>query len=117
MHEISLLEQVRDILLEHSISQDFTKVSQVTLEVGALSCVEEEALRFGFDVVMQGSLAEGAELTIICINGLGFCQVCQQSVSIQSLHDPCVLCGSFGVKVVQGEEMRIKDLQVVVHSA
>ena len=113
MHEISLLEQVRDILLEHSKSQGFTRVSQVTLEIGALSCVEEGALRFGFDVVMQGSLAENAKLTITYIDGLGFCQDCQQSVLMQSLHDPCVVCGSFGVKVVQGEEMRIKDLLVV----
>ena len=113
MHEISLLEQVREIMIEHAQSQHFKKVSKVTLEVGKLSCVEEGALRFGFDVVMKGSLAEGAELSINCVDGLGFCRLCNQSVPMQSLHDPCVLCGRFDIKVVQGEEMRIKDLVVI----
>lgn len=113
MHEISLLEQVREILVEHSQSQNFSKVSQVTLEIGALSCVEEGALRFGFDVVMKGSLAEDAELNIVCVAGLGYCKLCNQTVPMQSLHDPCALCGSFDIEVVQGEEMRIKDLLVI----
>ena len=113
MHEISLLEQVREILIEHSLSQHFNKISKVTLEIGKLSCVEEEALRFGFDVVMKDSLADGAELIISSVKGLGFCQRCNQSVPMQSLHDPCVLCGRFDVQVVQGEEMRIKDLVVI----
>ena len=112
MHEISLLEQVREILIEHSQSQCFSKVSKVTLEIGKLSCVEEGALRFGFDVVMQGSLAEDAELKITSVDGLGVCQDCNQSMPMQSMHDPCVLCGGFNIKVIQGEEMRIKDLLV-----
>ena len=113
MHEISLLEQVREILVEHAQTQHFDKVSQVTLEIGQLSCVEEDALRFGFDVVMQGSLAESAKLSISHVQGLGLCQQCQKSVAMQSLHDPCSICGSFDINVLQGEEMRIKDLLVV----
>lgn len=113
MHEISLLEQVREILIEHSEIQHFSKVSKVTLEIGKLSCIEEGALRFGFDVVMNGSLAEDAVLIISCVEGLGFCNLCNQSVHMESLHDPCVLCGRFDIKVVKGEEMRIKDLVVI----
>lgn len=112
MHEISLLEQVREILLEHSLSQNFSRVSTVTLEIGQLSCVEEGALRFGFDAVMKDSLAEGAELKINVVDGLGFCSSCHKSVAMQSLHDPCGICGLFGMKIIQGEEMRIKDLVV-----
>ena len=113
MHEISLLEQVREILVEHSQSQHFSKVSKITLEIGKLSCVEEGALSFGFDVVMNGSLAEGAELLISHIDGLGYCHLCNTQVPMQSLHDPCVLCGHFDIKVIQGEEMCIKDLVVI----
>lgn len=112
MHEISLLEQVREILLEHAQTQHFDKVSKVTLEIGQLSCVEEGALRFGFDVVMKDSLVEGAELTISSVEGLGFCSQCQQTVAMLTLHDPCSVCGCFDIKVTQGEQMRIKDLLV-----
>jgi len=113
MHEISLLEQVRETLIEQGQAQDFTKVTQVSLEIGELSCVEAEALRFGFDVVMKGCLAENAKLVISHVRGLGLCQNCHQSVALQTLHDPCSQCGHFKVDITQGESMRIKDLLVV----
>jgi hydrogenase nickel incorporation protein HypA/HybF len=113
MHELSLLENVREILEGHAVSQDFSKVTQITLAIGKLSCVEPEALRFGFAVVMQGSLAENAELVITETDGIGLCQHCGRQMPMETLYDPCVYCGSAKVTVVQGAEMKIKDLVVV----
>ena len=113
MHELSLLENVRKILENHALKQNFSRVIKVTLEIGKLSCVEPDALRFGFDVVMQGSLAENAELIISELKGLGHCQQCGQQIKMETLYDPCVYCGSPFVKVIQGAEMKIKDLIVI----
>ena len=113
MHELSLLENVREILEDHALNQNFSKVSKVTLEIGKLSCVEPEALRFGFDVVMKGSLAENAELIITELNGIGLCQQCQQTMDMETLYDPCVYCGNPIATVTQGLEMKIKDLVVI----
>lgn len=113
MHELSLLENVREILEDHAVNQNFSKITQVTLEIGKLSCVEPEALRFGFDVVMKGSLAEHAELFITELDGLGLCQQCGQQSVMKTLHDPCASCGSPDVKILQGMEMKIKDLVVM----
>ncbi|MEQ1485440.1 hydrogenase maturation nickel metallochaperone HypA [Methyloglobulus sp.] len=113
MHELSLLENVREILEDHALNQNFSKVTKVTLEIGKLSCVEPQALRFGFDVVMKGSLAENAELIITELNGIGLCQHCQQQIAIETLYDPCAYCGSPVVTIIQGAEMKIKDLVVI----
>jgi hydrogenase nickel incorporation protein HypA/HybF len=113
MHELSLLENVREILENHALRQNFSRVTKVTLEIGKLSSVEPDALRFGFDVAMKDSLAENAELIIEELNGLGLCQQCQQQIEMDTLHDPCVHCGSPFVKVTQGAEMKIKDLCVI----
>lgn len=113
MHELSLLENVRDILESHAQSQQFSKVTKVTLEIGRLSSVEPDALRFGFDVVMKGSLAENAELIISELAGLGICQQCGLEVGMETSYDPCSHCGSSSVKITQGSEMKIKDLVVI----
>ena len=113
MHELSLLENVREILEEHAANQHFSKVSRVTLEIGKLSCVDPEALRFGFDVVMKGSLAENAELFITVLNGIGLCQQCGQQSVMETLYEPCASCDSPDVKILQGREMKIRDLVVV----
>jgi hydrogenase nickel incorporation protein HypA/HybF len=113
MHELSLLENVREILEQHAVEQKFSRVTQVTLEIGRFSCVEPDALRFGFDIVMKDSLAEGAELIITELNGLGVCQQCHRQTEMESFYDACVHCGSRFVKVIQGSEMKIKDLIVL----
>ena len=113
MHEISLLENVREILQDHAKTQHFEQVKKITLEIGKLSCVEPEALRFGFDVVMKDSLAEKAELTLMELEGLGVCEQCKKQVSIATLYDACNLCGHPFVTVIQGNEMKIKDLIVI----
>ncbi|MDP3008984.1 MAG: hydrogenase maturation nickel metallochaperone HypA [Methylococcales bacterium] len=113
MHEISLLESVLDTLETQAEQQGFQQVKQVVLEIGALSCVEADALRFGFEAVMKNSLAEHAELVIIKVSGQGVCPKCQQTVLLETRHDPCHHCGSFGVTVLQGQSMRIKELIVI----
>ena len=112
MHELSLLENVREILESHARSQSFVKVTKVTLEIGKLSCVELEALRFAFDVVMKGSLAENAELIVAELDGIGFCQSCGQKTTMEQLYDACTHCGR-PLTVIQGMEMKIKDLVVI----
>ena len=110
MHEISLLENVLEILQASAREQGFTRVARVCLEIGELSCVSEDALQFGFPAVMQGTLAEQAELQIQRVKGIG---QCRQRVELQTLHDPRHACGSFQIAVVQGREMKIRELQVV----
>jgi hydrogenase nickel incorporation protein HypA/HybF len=113
MHELSLLENVREILEDHARKQNFSRVTQVTLEIGKFSYVEPDALRFAFDIIMKDSLAENAELTISEPNGIGVCRQCHRQVEMESLYDHCIYCGSPFVKVIQGAEMKIKDLIVI----
>lgn len=113
MHEISLLESVLETLEAQAQQQNFTQVKQINLEIGALSCVAVDALRFSFDVVMKGTLAENAELVIVEVAGQGKCSRCGQSVELETLHDPCSQCGAFGMTVTAGEQMRIKELKVI----
>ena len=101
MHEMALCESIRNTLEEQSRLHSFTKVARVCLEVGPLSGVEVDALRFGFDVVMRGSLAEGARLDII-----------EHTVPIKARFDACAKCGSHQLQVTAGEELRIKELEV-----
>lgn len=113
MHELSLLWSVRETLEENALKHKFSKVTQVTLEIGRLACVEADALRFCFDIVMKDSLAENAGLMILETDGLGICQQCQQQMVMESLYSPCIYCGGLYVKLIQGMDMRIKDLIVI----
>lgn len=112
MHEMALCESILGILREQAGRDDFSKVERVCLEVGPLSGVETDALRFGFDVVMRGSLAEGATLDIVTPPATAWCLPCSETVAISERFDPCPECGSHQLQVTSGEEMRIKELEV-----
>jgi len=112
MHEMSICENILDILKEQARVQDFGTVKRISLEIGPLSGVEIEALKFGFDVVMRNSLADGAELEIVETQARATCLDCGASGAIAERYDPCPQCGSHNLQVTSGEEMRIKELEV-----
>ncbi|MGB0498128.1 MAG: hydrogenase maturation nickel metallochaperone HypA [Rubricella sp.] len=113
MHEMSIAESILGIIEDNALSQGFEKVRRVRLEIGRFAGVEIPALRFGFDVVTRGSRAEGAALDIDEVPGLGLCFGCGEEVEIAHRLDPCPRCGSGQVTPVGGDEMKIKDLEVI----
>lgn len=64
MHELSLCQSAVEIIQQQAEQHGVTRVTGVWLEIGALSCVEESAVRFSFDIVCQGTLAQGCALHI-----------------------------------------------------
>jgi len=112
MHELSLCEGILQVLEENARTQGYRRVKTVWLEIGALSGVETEAMRFGFDAVMRGTLADGATLGIIDKPGSAWCMQCMKTVPVRQRYDACPECGSYQLQVNGGEEMRIKELEV-----
>ena len=112
MHEMSLAESVLQILQESARAQNFQRVRSVVLEIGKLSAVEPDAMRFCFDSVMRGTLAEGAELQIIETPGAGCCLTCGATLAMQEQYGLCPDCGSPRLQITAGNQMRVKDLSV-----
>ncbi|PSJ18413.1 hydrogenase maturation nickel metallochaperone HypA [Nitrosomonas supralitoralis] len=112
MHELSLAENLLQIIEESATEQHFTKIKTVWLEIGELACVEQESLRFFFDVVSQDSLARQAKLEIIKIAGQAVCTYCNLNCLISTYYEACPHCGSYTLKVIQGCEIKIKELEV-----
>lgn len=112
MHELSLCESLLDILKVEAETAKFTRVKRVTLEVGPLSAVEPEAMRFGFDVVMRGSLAEGAELDIVTEPAEAYCLGCFERVTVSDRLSPCPACGGTDLQISGGDALRIRELEV-----
>lgn len=111
MHEMSLADSALQIIEDHAARQGFSRVATVWLEIGQLACVEVEALRFCFDAVTRGSLAEGAKLEIVVIPGQGRCLNCGWRGQLEARHALCPDC-AFPVEVTGGTQMRVKELEV-----
>ncbi len=98
-----------DICQQHAAGR---RVSAVVLEIGALSGVVPEAVEFCFEACAQGTLLEGATLTIENIQGRGCCSGCGAEFPVRAYYDPCPACGGYGIAITAGEELRVKELEV-----
>lgn len=112
MHEMSIAESVLQIIEDAASTERCTRVKTVWLEIGQLAGVEQESLRFCFDMVTRDSVAQDARLEIIEIAGQGWCMECACTVAVTARYEPCPRCGSFQIEVTGGEEMRVKELEV-----
>ena len=113
MHEASLALRMVEILEEQARAQHFERVRRVFVEIGRLSHVEPEALRFGFEAASLGTIAEGAELTIEEPPGRAHCMDWEGDVEVGALGEPCPACGSHRWLLTAGDEMKVRELEVV----
>ncbi|PCH98081.1 MAG: hydrogenase maturation nickel metallochaperone HypA [Gammaproteobacteria bacterium] len=112
MHEMSLCEGIMQIIEQEARKQNFKEVKKVVLDIGVLSGIEIPALEFSFEVVMQGTAAENAQLVINHIKAEAWCMQCAKTITITQRYDPCPECESFQLQVNCGDEMRVKELEV-----
>ena len=66
MHELSITRNVVAIVSERAEGQ---RVTRVRLEIGRLTAVMPDSIRFCFDICAQGTPLEGAELEIVESDG------------------------------------------------
>jgi len=113
MHELSLLEAVRDQALAAASSDGATRITAICLRVGALAGVEVEALRFAFPVVMAGTIAAGAELRIEIEPAQCHCAACDAPFPAPDGCCDCPRCGAISRRLLRGRDLRLLALEVV----
>lgn len=110
MHEMSLAESVLQIVEDAARAEGLQRITEIRLEIGKLSGVEPEALRFCLDVVLKNSLAGAARVEFIEVPGKGHCLDCRDDIPVTALFEPCPRCGGYQIELTGGREMRVKDL-------
>lgn len=109
MHELGITQNIVAIVSEYAGG---APVQRVTLEIGQLSAIMPDAIRFCFDICCQGTVVEGATLEIIEIPGLGKCRHCGTEVALDQPFGICPSCNSVKLDIVRGEELKIKEMEV-----
>lgn len=112
MHEMSLAEGVLQLVEETAHREKAQRVKLVVLEIGRLSSVEPEALKFCFEAVTHGSIAQDAGLEIVNVPGAGWCMPCGETVPMTESFGACPKCGSYQVQPTEGTEMRVKEIEI-----
>ncbi|NWF60398.1 MAG: hydrogenase maturation nickel metallochaperone HypA [Fischerella sp.] len=108
MHELGITQNIVAIVSEHARG---SKVQRVLLEIGKLSAIMPDAIRFCFDICSQGTVLEGAKLEILETPGLGRCRQCGAEILLEQPFGMCN-CGSVEIDLIAGEELKIKEIEI-----
>ena len=109
MHELSIAESVVRIACEHAGGR---RVARVDLKVGRLRQVVPGALTFAFELVAQGTEAEGAELAIEDVPAAGRCRRCGRESELDDFPLCCAHCGGLDLELLRGEELLVDWLEL-----
>lgn len=112
MHEMSLAGGVLDLVEQSAAREGFRRVASLKLEVGKLSGVEVESLRFALSAIAPGTCLEGAAIEIDEPPGQAWCMICGRSVEIAERGDACGHCGGYQLQPSGGSELRVIELLV-----
>lgn len=109
MHELSLAGSIADIAERHARGR---RVKRIHVRVGDLAQVVFDALSFSFEVVVQGTPLEGAQLDLEAVPAVGQCRACGELSTFSAFPLQCGACEGFELEIVSGEEFIVDSLDV-----
>ncbi len=109
MHELALTESIIAACRDRAAG---ARVLRVTVEVGQLTCVMPEALRFCFEACSAGTELAGAALEIVATPGRARCRDCGRDVTLDHVLAACV-CGSVNLtEPVGGDRLCVRSMEL-----
>ena len=114
MHELSLANQIVEIVLETARQQGFSRILSVQVKVGKLMAVETDNLLFGLDVIKKSCSETQATVFQVIEEPVQLsCKDCGETTTLDGWVFACKWCDSRSVDVIAGESMEVIEMEVV----
>ena len=110
MHELKIIQDVFPLLENVAKENNLKSINKVVLGVGKLRQVQSDFLKFAFEIIAKGTIAEGAELVINLIPITIFCSFCDKKFDLSEHVYACPECDSVAIEVLTGKEIIIESI-------
>ena len=112
MHELPISQSLLDLALKHADEAGGGQITNLYLVIGKLSSVVDKSIQFYWDIISEGTAAEGAELhfrqTPIKIE----CLDCGANFEPDEFSYTCESCRSNRVRVTGGDEFQLEAIDL-----
>lgn len=113
MHEMSIAENIIEIVQQHLPKDEEVKVRSVALRVGALAGVVPESLEFCFTALTTNTQLEGARLVMCRVPLAATCRSCGVTSEIDLGSFICPSCKNSDIEVISGTELHVTEIETV----
>jgi hydrogenase nickel incorporation protein HypA/HybF len=112
MHEVGIMQETLALAIRQATAARGQRIHALRLKVGEWSGVVPEALQFAFEVLRQGTEAEGATLEIEVVPATCWCSQCQREFAASDLAWECPICQHPSLELRQGRELELSSLEI-----
>lgn len=112
MHELSVTESLLEITLRHAEQANARRVIDLNIVVGQLASIVDDSVQFYWDMISEGTLAQGARLHFRRVPAELVCQDCGTRYAPDGVELACPGCASLRVKIASGEEFYLDSIEV-----
>lgn len=107
MHEMGICDGILTAAVQAAEGAGASRITRIEVSIGELTEVMDDALRFAFDALRRGTMAEDAVLAVNYLEARSQCTECGSEFRHDRFDPKCPECGSYVVTLVQGRELRI----------
>ena len=113
MHELGIITGVLEAAEQSAREAGATKILGISLSIGEMTEVIEEALVFSFEALTEiNPYLEGAVLDLKIIQPKSRCLECGNVFNHGRLEMFCPQCDSFALELLEGRELNIDSIEV-----
>ena len=112
MHEFAIAQSLLEIIEQGALPYGGAKVTGVKLLIGKLSGVLPDALKFAFEAISVGGIAEGASLEIEEVPLRIRCHQCGDVFLVDDPFLTCPNCEGTDVEMITGRELEIRGIEI-----
>jgi len=112
VHELSVTQNILEIALRHAEQAGASRITRLNLVIGDFSSIVDDSVRFYWDIISRGTIAEGAELCFERVPATLRCLSCQMTFSPNGQEFACPDCGSYQVMVIDGDQFYLDSIEV-----
>ena len=111
MHELSLAQNLLEIVTKSAEENNLIKVTTVSVVGGELGGIVSDALQFGFEISSAGTIAAGATLLYKELPALVRCGSCNHEFLWKTYGYSCPQCSHLGGAMFQGNEFYVEYIE------
>ncbi len=112
MHELGIAEEMLRVALDYAAKSRAKRITAFNLEMSVAADESEDSLRFHFENLTRGTIAEGARVEISRAPVPGKCLECGNEFDRDAQDAACPRCSSSRVRAVLHDEFRLTSIDI-----
>ena len=112
MHEMGIANSILEAVQKEAMRYPGTRARKVGIRVGELAAIDQDALRFCFEVLARDTALDGLQLEIELCPRRHRCHDCDCNFIVREYDFRCPKCQKVTPQCVSGDELELAFVEV-----